>query len=76
MRAYAASQFVNFMDKEKRLAGHFPSKSIQGGVNLIPSLNMSGLGQLIKSPIKTHQMSYDSSDAEELFRLNRILATA
>ena len=35
---------------------------------------MSGLSQPVKSPNKNPQLSYDSSDAEELFKLNRILA--
>jgi hypothetical protein len=42
----------------------------------VPQLNVSGLN-IQKSPIKqnNHQLSYDS-DAEDFFRLNRILAVA
>jgi hypothetical protein len=63
------------MDKEKRLVGHAASKSITNGVGLIPNLNISNLSMILKSPNKTNQVSYDSSDAEEIFKLNRILAT-
>lgn len=37
---------------------------------------MSGLSHLIKSPVKQHghQISYDESEHEEFFKLNRILA--
>jgi hypothetical protein len=63
------------MDNQKIMISNNPTKTGANGVNLVPALNMSGLSMALKSPNKGHHMSYDSSEAEELFKLNRILAT-
>jgi hypothetical protein len=78
MRRYVSAQFTNYIDKEKPNydLNKMLMRQNKSSGGFVPQLNVSGLN-IQKSPIKqnNHQLSYDS-DAEDFFRLNRILAVA